>query len=514
MHTGHAGEGPNNHATSILVVLLLGVFVAILNQTLLNVAIPHLMNDFNVTADTVQWLTTAYMLVNGVVIPISAYLIGTFTTRQLFLTAMALFVLGSLICSLAPTFGMMLVGRVVQASGSGIMMPLMMTVILQLFPPERRGRAMGTMGIALFFAPAVGPTLSGWMIVHWSWRLLFWVVIPIGVMDFILAIVLLRNVSRPTKPRFDLWGFVTAIIGFGSVLYGCSEAGSKGWGDAVVVMTLITGVLFIALFIVRELTAKEPMLDLRVFRYDVFSLTVVVGSVVNMAMFGAMLLTPIYLQNIRGYTPLQSGLLLLPGALLMGVMSPISGALFDRIGVRPLAIIGLTITTLTTLQFSHLTNETSYNHVMLLYTLRMFGMSFIAMTIQTAGLNQLPRHFNSHGTAASNTARQIASSLGTALLVSIMTQRTKVHMADYSNVMRSTNPFLQATVTRMAQMFGGLLQSLQAGEQAVTQLLYGVVAQQSTIQGINDAFLVATGITLIALILSAFIRRVTRPASG
>jgi EmrB/QacA subfamily drug resistance transporter len=506
---GRLDESAQPRSTPILVVMLLGVFVAILNQTLLNVAIPHLMTAFNETADTIQWLSTAYMLTTGVMVPISAYLIGTFTTRQLFLTSMILFTAGSFICSIAPTFPVMLIGRIVQASGSGVMMPLMMTVILNLFPPETRGKAMGTMAIALFFAPAIGPTLSGWMLDHWNWRLLFYVVIPIAILDIVLAFAYLRNVSAPTRPKLDLPGAVTSVIGFSSLLYGFSEAGSKGWGDSVVVASICVGIVFLILFTIRELTTADPMLDLRVFRFDVFTLTTIVGSVVNMAMFGAMILTPIYLQNIRGFTALESGLLMLPGAILMGIMSPIAGALFDRFGVRPLAIIGLAITTVTTWEFSKLTSDTSYTHVMWLYTFRMFGMSFIAMTIQTAGLNQLPRHLYSHGTAASNTVRQVASSLGTAILVSVMTTRTQVHLANYANTLTVSNPSLTNTLNQLAHGLASHLgQSLYAGQAAAKYMLYGLAMKQSTIDGINDAFIVATGLTLVALLLSLFIRRV------
>ncbi len=511
LHMGGGGveQDAKLHTAPILVVLLLGVFVAILNQTLLNVAIPHLMNEFNETADTIQWLSTAYMLTTGVLVPLSAYLIGTFTTRQLFLTSMILFAAGSFICSIAPTFSVMLIGRVVQASGSGVMMPLMMTVILNLFPPATRGKAMGTMAIALFFAPAIGPTLSGWMLDHWSWRLLFWVVIPIAILDIVLGFAFLRNVSAPTRPKLDLPGALTSVIGFSTLLYGFSEAGSKGWGDGVVVTSISVGIVFLILFTIRELTTDEPMMDLRVFRYEVFTLTTLIGSIVNMAMFGAMILTPIYLQNIRGFTALESGLLMLPGAILMGIMSPIAGALFDRIGVRPLAILGLAITTVTTWEFSKLTSDTTYGHVMWLYTLRMFGMSFIAMTIQTAGLNQLPRHLYSHGTAASNTARQVASSFGTAILVSVMTNRTQVHYADYQNALTVNNLSVVDTLNNLAHALASQLgQPLAAGQAAAKYVLYGLVMKQSTIDGINDSFIVATALSLVALVLSPFVRRV------
>ncbi|EGL19032.1 MULTISPECIES: DHA2 family efflux MFS transporter permease subunit [Paenibacillus] len=509
-------EDMTKHRGTVLLVLILGAFVTILNQTLLNVALPHLMNDFNASADTIQWLSTGYMLINGIIIPISAFLIGTFTTRQLFISAMISFTVGSLICGMAPNFTIMMIGRIVQGAGAGIIMPLMMTVILNIYPPQVRGRAMGTIGIAMFFAPAVGPTLSGWIIEHWTWRILFYVAMPIAIVDIIFAFFVLKNVTKVTKPAFDFLGFVTSTIGFGSLLYGISEAGSKGWDSVPVVSTIIIGVVFIALFIVRELTAKNPLLNLRVFKYNMFSLSTVVSCIVNMAMFGASILVPIYVQNIRGYSPMEAGLLMLPGALLMGVMSPISGALFDRFGIKPLAFIGLTITAITTWQFAHLNADTTYSTLMWLYTIRMFGMSFIAMTIMTTGLNQLPRELASHGTAASNTARQIASSIGTAILVTIMTNRTTYHVGQYANDLSLSNPNynpsgLDSMGAAFAQQMG---QSLAAGKAYASQVLYGLVTKQSTIQGINDAFVVATGLTIVALVVSFFFRRVAHGKSA
>ncbi|GMA57366.1 hypothetical protein GCM10025858_18690 [Alicyclobacillus sacchari] len=308
---------------------------------------------------------------------------------------------------------------------------------------------------------------------------------------------------------------ITSLIAFVSLLYGLSEAGNKGWGNSTVDISLIIGCVFLIVFVIRELTCKEPMLDLRVFRYGTFSLTTVVGCVINMAMFGGMILTPIYLQNIRGFTALQSGLLMLPGAILMGVMAPVSGAVFDRIGARPLAVLGLAITTVATYEFTKLNAQTTYGHVMLLYTLRMFGMSMLAMTVQTAGMNQLPRHLYRHGTSASNTARTVASSIGTAVLVTVMTDRTKVHYAEYQNVMTNNNPSVSGFFHELVQYFTlQLHDSTVAATQVAHEVLYELAMQQSTIQGINDAFWWATMGSLLAFVLAFFIRRVKAPEAA
>jgi drug resistance transporter, EmrB/QacA subfamily len=499
-----------NHIT-VIVIMILGAFVALLNQTLMNVALPKMMTDLNITTNTAQWITTGYMLVNGVCIPVTAFLMETFTTRKLFLSAMGLFTIGTLICALSPNFFILMVGRVVQASGAGIIMPLMTNVFLTIFPPEKRGAAMGLMGLAMIFAPAVGPTLSGYVVEHFTWRLLFWIIFPLGAADILLALKYLQNVGRRSFPKLDVSGVILSTIGFGGILYAFSEAGNNGWDDAAVMTTLIIGIISLLFFVWRELTAKTPVLELRVFKYKIFTFTTIVNILVTMAMFAAMILLPIYLQNIRGFTPLQSGLLLLPGAILMGAMSPLTGILFDRIGSRPLAIAGLAITVITTWQFAQLSDATSYGHIMLLYTTRMFGMSLLMMPIMTEGLNNLPRELNSHGTAMSNTMRQVAGSLGTAFLVTVMSTRANDHIGDYANHLTTANTELthQLGNAGSAMAASQHLGSASSGVSDVSQLLYAKVEQLATIQGINDAFMVATGLTVIALILSFFIQRAT-----
>lgn len=492
----------------IVFAMMLGAFVAILNQTLLNVAIPHIMNDLNVTANTVQWLSTGYMLVNGILVPVTAFMISKWGTRKMLITAVSLFTAGSVLCAISTNFSILMLGRIVQASGAGIIMPLMMTVFLTIFPPEKRGSAMGMMGVAMIFAPAIGPTLSGWLVGHYDWHILFWIVIPFGVIDIFVTLAWMKDVMKTTNPKIDIPGIIFSTLGFGFLLYGFSEAGNDGWSSKQVVISLIIAVISLVLFVWRELTTEKPMLDLRVFKYDIFALTTIVSMVVNMAMFAGMILLPIYLQNIRGFTALDSGLLMLPGAIVMGIMSPISGWLFDKLGARPLAVFGLIITVWTTYEFTKLSMTTSYGHLLFLYVLRSFGMSFIMMTIMTEGMNQLPIHMTSHGTAAANTARTVAGSLGTAFLVTVMSTRADFHTANYVNAYANINPYVSAKIAAIGQ---GLAHASglpsQYGQVLGSSIVYQKSVVNATISGINDAFFVATGIAAFALILSFFIKR-------
>ncbi|MDN3018932.1 DHA2 family efflux MFS transporter permease subunit [Paenibacillus sp. BSR1-1] len=458
-------------------ILILGAFIATLNQTLMSVAVPELMVDFKISAATAQWLTTGYMLVNGILIPITAYLMQRFTTRELFQTSMFIFLAGTIVSALATGFPVLLTGRLIQAAGAGIIMPLLTNVILTLFPAEKRGAAMGMVGLAIIFAPAIGPTLAGYIIENYKWETMFYGMIPFAVLVIILGFIYLRNVSDRIKTKFNVLAVTLSTIGFGSLLYGFSRAGSLGWTDLEVISTISVGVLALVLFSWRELKSKNPLLDLRAFKYNMFTLTTIINIAVTMVMYADMMLLPLYLQNVRGYTAIESGLLLLPGALIMGFLMPVTGKLFDRFGAKWLSVIGMVITIGTTLGFTNLTDSTSFSLLVLMSTGRRIGMALMMMPIQTAGLNQLPPQLNAHGTAISNTIRQVAGAVGTSLLVTVMTDRTKSHLQDMIPTA------------------------------ALKGLTQGQMIKEASIQGINDAYLVIVGIGIIGLLLSFFIKK-------
>lgn len=409
----------------LVMVLLIGTFCTVLNQTLLTTAFPTLMDAFDISASDVQWLTTGFLLVNGIMIPITAWLINKFSSRNLYLTAMSIFLAGTIACFVAPNFSTLLIGRLVQAAGVGISMPLLQNIMLSIFPPEKRGSAMGMSGIVIGLAPALGPTLSGWIIDHYDWRYLFGMVIPIVVLVLVLALFLMKSVIELSHPKIDLFSAILSTLGFGTLLYGFSSVGDKGWGSMEVIGFLAAGVFFIAFFAWRQLHIEHPFLELRVFKSTTFTLASILSGVTNMAMIGAEMVLPLYIQNIRGESAFHSGLMLLPGALIMGIMMPITGAIFDKYGAKRLAITGMFILTAATLPFAFLTKDTPILHIIILYGIRMFGISMVMMPVTTSGMNALPGHLISHGTAVNNTFRQVASSIGTAILISVLTNVTK-----------------------------------------------------------------------------------------
>lgn len=490
--------GKGTSQGKVLIAMIFGMFIAILNQTLLNVALPRINTDFNISANTGQWLMTGFMLVNGILIPISAYLFNKYSYRKLFLVAMTLFTLGSLVCGLSGSFTMMMAGRVLQAIGAGVLMPLGTNVFMTIFPPEKRGAAMGTLGIAMILAPAIGPTLSGYIVENYHWNVMFYGMFIIGLVSLAIAYIWFRVYQVTTNPKADVPGIIFSTIGFGALLYGFSEAGNNTWTSPIVVISLILGVIFIAAFVIRELTMRVPMLSMEVLKYSGFTLTTVINMIVTMSLFGGMILLPLYLQNLRGFSPIQSGLLLLPGALIMGLMGPIAGKLLDTIGIKPLALVGTGIMTYATWELTKLNMNTTYGHLMMIYIVRSFGMSFIMMPIMTAGMNSLPPRLISHGNALSNTLRQLAGSIGTALLVTVMSTQTTEHVATYTQDLDKTNPFLKDRLQEMGQAMGG--------DQMATQQVLEFVQKLASINGVNSAFLIATGLSALAFILSLFLK--------
>ncbi|UOE96176.1 MDR family MFS transporter [Alkalihalobacillus sp. LMS39] len=458
----NASLGTINRKT-VVALLLIGSFIAILNQTLMITAIPPIMNEMGVSPNSAQWLTTVFMLVNGIMIPVSAFLLERFTTRQLFITAMSVFAFGTLVGGFAANFEMLLLARVIQSLGAGVMLPLMTTVFLMIFPKERRGSAMGLIGLVISFAPAIGPALSGWVTSNYSWRVLFFIIFPIAIIDIIVAIFVLKNVTEVTKPNVDIISILFSSFGFGGLLYGFTNAGNNSWTHFLTLLSLGIGVLALLLFILRQLKLAHPMLEFRVFTYSIFPFAVIVGMIGFMGLIGVETLVPMYMQNMREFTAFEAGLALLPGALVMGMMSPITGRIFDKIGAKWLVITGLLIMTISSFAFVILSPTTSFVYITVMYTIRMFGLSMVMMPVATAALNQLPNRLIPHGAAMDNTMRMVAASVGTAILVTVMT-----------------------TTKQRAESQGHL--------------------DYPDIYGVNMAFIVLSVLTLLALIVALFIK--------
>jgi DHA2 family lincomycin resistance protein-like MFS transporter len=462
----------SRESVTIITTLLVATFVVILNETIMNVALQRLMVDLGVDAPTVQWLSTGFMLTMAVVIPTTGFILQSLSTRAVFMLAMGLFAGGTALAAVAPGFGVLLLARIIQAGGTAIMLPLLMTTILTLVPVARRGAVMGNVSIAISVAPAMGPTVSGLILEHFTWRFMFVFVLPVALAALAIGAKYLTNVGETEKTKLDFFSVVLTIPAFGGLVYGLSQIGGgnggQGGPNTAAIAALVIGVASLIVFVLRQLRlqkAEAPLLDLRAFNFRMFTVSVLLMVVAMMALFGGVILLPLYLQEIRGLGSLETGLALLPGGLAMGLLGPFIGRLFDKVGPLPLTVTGSVLMVLALWQFSMLDAGTPVWWIVTLHVGLSFGLALLFTPAFTTGLNPLPPHLYSHGSAIMSTTQQVAGAAGTALLVSIF---------------------------------------------AVVSAASGLVA------GMSAAFLTATVIALAAVVLSAMMRKTegAAPAHG
>ncbi|WP_313235839.1 MDR family MFS transporter [Sporosarcina ureae] len=471
----YLADNPNSKVMPIMLALIIGAFFAILNETLLNIALITLMDQFSITLPTVQWMATGFMLVMAVVIPISALLLQWFTTRQLFLGTMTVFTIGTIVAASAPTFPILLTGRLIQAVGTGLLMPIIFNVFLLIYPPHRRGKVMGIIGLVIMFAPAIGPTLSGVIVEYLGWRYLFILVIPFALFSIGFGYKYLINITEVTKPKIDYISLVYSSIGFGSLVYGFSSVGESadGFANPRVLLLIGVGVIGIALFAIRQLKLKEPVMDMRVFRYPMFTHAVFLFLIIIMAMFASEIILPIYMQGPLALSAATAGLILLPGSILNGIMSPFMGSLFDKFGPRVLMIPATIVLSGTMFMMSRLTLDTPIWVVVTSYILLMLSVSAIMMPAETNGLNQLPKRLYPHGTAVMSTLQPVAGAIGVSVFISIMNAR-QLHF-----LKKSTTP-----------------------EDALT-------ADLALVAGVELVYFIAFAMSLVAVVLSFIVYRAT-----
>ncbi|MGE7908554.1 DHA2 family efflux MFS transporter permease subunit [Lysinibacillus xylanilyticus] len=406
----------------IMASLLICGFMGMFSETSLNMALSGLIKEFNISPATAQWVTTSYLLVLGILIPVSGIFIRRFRTKKIFIMGITFFILGLVIAATSSTFKVLLVGRIIQATGTGLLTPLLFNTVLVIFPPQKRGTAMGIVSLVMMFAPATGPIISGLVIQYFNWHLIFLIPIPLLMISLLLGLGHLIDLSREQKPRIDLISIVLSSLGFGGLVFGFSHAGEAdvGWMSWEVLGSLLIGILAMIFFVLRQMTIKEPILNVRVFKQPMFVLGISLTVLSNMIIFSSNLLLPMYMQGGLGFSSAQAGLLLLPGGILNGIMAFINGRIFDKYGPRWLVIPGFMMGTIATLVFAHISSTTHSLTIIIFYTILMIGMSMITTPSQSNGLNQLDRSLYPDGSAIINTTIQTSGAIGTAIAVSIL----------------------------------------------------------------------------------------------
>ena len=438
--TADAGTAPGTGGTRVptdmaprdrlaVALLLFSAFVVILNETTMGVALPHLMADLQIGPSSAQWVTTVFMLTMAVVIPVTGFVMQRLSTRATFLTAMGLFTLGTVVCAVAPSFLVLLGGRVVQASGTAIMMPLLMTTVMTVTPPASRGRTMGNISVVISVAPALGPTVSGLVLSVLPWQAIFVLMLPLAVGALALGARRLPNLTTPRPARVDAGSVVLSALAFGGIVYGLSQMGeTAGDGAAVAAFApLLVGLGALAVFVRRQLRLQRTdaaLLDLRTFGSPVFRVSVVLMAISMMALFGTIILLPLYVQTVLGLPAVQAGLLLLPGGLLMGLAAPWVGRGYDRFGPRVLLVPGTLVVSAAGWGFASLGATSSPWLVLAGHVTLSGGLALIFTPLFTAALGSLTPRLYPHGSAVVGTVQQVAGAAGTALFITVMTAQT------------------------------------------------------------------------------------------
>lgn len=411
-----------------LIAIIVAMIMVILDSTVVNNAIPKLVEYFDTDLKTIQWTVTGYTLALSAVIPLAGWMTDKFGSKQIFMITIALFTIGSVLCGIAQTPEQLIIYRIIQGLGGGMVGPIGMTMVFKLAPPERRGSVMGVMGIPMLMAPAFGPVLSGWLVDAVSWHWIFIINLPIGIIALILGYKYLPKAGRQAAPHLDIIGMCLAPIAFSMLAYGVTEGGTS-WAQTSTIMGLTVGGIALVLFIIVELRQKQPLLELKVFKSSDFTRSIILTWIVQLALFGAMLIVPLYLQGVMHYTALETGWILMPYALCAGVGMPISGRLFDKIGARPLAFSGLAIVSVSMFILSRISVDTSLWVIILCICIMGLGMGFSMMPLNTHVLNSAPRRLVSRVTPLTTAAQQVVVSFAVAGLTSYLTSQITSHAA-------------------------------------------------------------------------------------
>lgn len=449
---------------TVVRLLVLATFVVILNETIMINAIPRLMDSLRVSEQSAQWVSTAFMLTMAAVIPITGWFLQRVTTRQAYAIAMGVFLAGTALSAVAPSFEVLLLGRIVQAAGTAVMMPLLMTTLMMVVPEHDRGRVMGNVTLAISVAPALGPAVSGLILQLGSWRLLFVAVLPIAALVGFFGLRKLENISEPQVSSIDWRSVSVAALGFGGLVYGLSLFGEADARVGLGIGIVTAGVATIAAFVIRQLKLQRtgvPLMDMRILRHRTYGVSLALMSIGFLAMLGSMILLPLYLQNLRELSPLETGLLVMPGGLAMGLLGPTVGKVFDRFGSRPLVLPGSIGMVLALGGFTQVSMTMPFWQVLGLHALLMVSLAATFTPVFTLGMGALPPHLYSHGSSMLGTLQQVAAAFGTALVVTVMAARSGQLVAD------------------------------------------GVAAVPAQLSGMKLAFVVATALALVTIVLAA-----------
>ncbi len=508
--TAQAGqsEGRISYKWIVASVVILGVFMSILDQTIVNIALSRLETDFGADVHSVQWVLTAYILTQGVVTPATAFFANRFGIKRFYIISLAAFTVGSALCGLAWSLPVLIFFRILQGAGGAALFPLSITLLFREFPPQERGMAMGLFGVPALLAPAIGPTLGGYLVTSVGWQLIFYINVPIGIAAVILSFLFLREYRQDAHVTFDIPGFILAAIGLAAVLYGINDASTDGWTSGAVLGFLAVGILSLAIFTVYEIMLANhggsPLLDMRIFRNRAFSVGSIAYIFVIFSLFGGLFLLPLYLQNIRQLSAFEAGLILLPQALASMVSVIVGGRLVDRIGVRAVMIPGLLVLGFANYELSLLTIYSPYWWLQATLILRGVALGLTVQPLTVAILSEISSRDLPQASALNTVIRAVASSLGIGILATLVQTQSQVHFAHLAEQVTASSRIGQL-LPQLEALFVAHGYSLQNATSTALQYIALFLEQISFTMAVQDAFLLTVGVVGIAIIATLFV---------
>jgi len=489
----------------VLANIMLGTFMAVLDSTIVNVSLPKIMSSFGVGLSTIEWVITGYMLSMAVMLPTSGWLADKFGYKKVYFWGLFLFTFGSLLCGLSNDENTLILSRVIQGLGAGVIQPIGMAIITREFPARQRGLALGFWSIAAAASVSFGPLIGGYIVDNFSWHLIFYVNVPVGIIALFFTVIIQREFVSPSARKFDYVGFISAVIFLPVLLYALSEGNaqtnSAGWSAPYILACFaISGVAF-AVFITQELTTKYPLLDIKLLIDRNFGMSNLLMFVFSIGMFGSTFLLPLYLQNSLGYTALQSGAVFLPVGIIQGIMAPISGIFSDKKSPRIPIILGVGFLVFSLYLNSSMSFLTEHTYIMTSLYIRGFGMGLIFTPLSSFALTSIKNDKMAQASGIMNTIRQIGGSMGVALLTTVLTARVNFHSQMYGGAIQSGSQAFQGVTRNMAyfiQQHGGgsFSTALRQGQ----SIIMSNIGTQAFIEGVNDDFLLAALISLLAFI--------------
>ncbi|HYK85437.1 MAG TPA: DHA2 family efflux MFS transporter permease subunit [Ktedonobacteraceae bacterium] len=498
----------------VATVVILGVFMSILDQTIVNIAIPRLQTAFGADIHSVQWVLTAYILTQGVITPTAAYFSETFGIKRFYIFSLAAFTIGSALCGIAWSLPILILFRIIQGAGGAALFPLSITLLFREFPPQERGAAMGFFGIPALLAPALGPTLGGYIVTYAGWQLIFYINVPVGILAIILAFILLHNSQPERNTRFDFVGFFFATVGLATTLYGLSDASTNGWTSTTVLGSLLIGILSLAIFITYEIVianrGRQPLLDLRLFANGPFRSSMIANVFVVFCLFGGLFLLPIYLQNIRGQSAFQAGLILLPQALASMVSVILGGRLVDRIGVRAVMIPGLLVLGVATWQLAYITVYSPFWWIQAMLVLRGIALGMTVQPLTVASMAEIRPRQLPQATSLSTVVRAVSSSLGIAILATLVQTQSQKHYAILAEQVTASSP-LGRLLPELEALFVAHGTSIASAQSAALQIINGLLLQQAFVLSLQNAFQLTLAIIVLAIVATFFVRDRRKP---